>query len=61
MTWRWGNAREERQNIALGFMEILKKVLNINVRWVMEFLTCGFNISLILSKKMNELGNCCIL
>ena len=51
MTWRWGNAREERQNIALGFMEILKKVLHINVRWVMEFLTCGFNISLILSKK----------
>ena len=33
-----------------------------DVSWVLEFLTCGYNISLVLSKKMNGLqGNCCIL
>ena len=34
------------------------KTLGFMVSWVMEFLTCGFKISLILPKKMNGLpGN----
>jgi uncharacterized surface protein with fasciclin (FAS1) repeats len=36
--------------------------ININVSWVMEFLTCWYKISLILPKQNYGLqGNCCIL
>ena len=35
--------------------------LSTNVSWVIEFLTCGYKISLIVSKKVNKLqGNCYI-